>query len=325
MTATLHGPVAIELDGVTKTFEGSGSAAVAELTLSIPRGELVVFVGPSGCGKTTTLRMINGLERPTSGIVSIDGQDISRRDTTDVRREMGYVIQQVGLFPHRTVRANIATVPKLLGWSRDRIADRLDELVELMDLEPSVLDRYPAALSGGQQQRVGVARALAADPPILLMDEPYSAVDPVVRAKLQRELIDLHRRLGTTIVMVTHDIDEAIIVADRIAVFADGGHLAQYATPDSLLANPADEFVAEFLGEERSLRRLGLAPLKSVALRAVGADNCGLPQLDIDATARQALDLLLSSGEDQVVVTRAGQVLGAVGLAELTGALDQPT
>jgi len=186
MTATLHGPVAIELDGVTKTFEGSGSAAVAELTLSIPRGNLVVFVGPSGCGKTTTLRMINGLERPTSGIVSIDGQDISRRDTTDVRREMGYVIQQVGLFPHRTVRANIATVPKLLGWSRDRIANRIDELVELMDLEPSVLDRYPAALSGGQQQRVGVARALAADPPILLMDEPYSAVDPVVRAKLQR-------------------------------------------------------------------------------------------------------------------------------------------
>jgi len=325
MTATLHGPVAIELDGVTKTFEGSDSDAVAELTLSIPSGELVVFVGPSGCGKTTTLRMINGLERPTSGIVSIDGQDISRRDTTDVRREMGYVIQQVGLFPHRTVRANIATVPKLLGWSRDRIADRLDELVELMDLEPSVLDRYPAALSGGQQQRVGVARALAADPPILLMDEPYSAVDPVVRAKLQRELIDLHRRLGTTIVMVTHDIDEAIIVADRIAVFADGGHLAQYATPDSLLANPADEFVAEFLGEERSLRRLGLAPLKSVALRAVGADTRGLPQLDLDATARQALDLLLSSGEDQVVVTRAGQVLGAVGLAELTGALDQPT
>jgi len=325
MTATLHGPVAIELDGVTKTFEGSDSAAVAELTLSIPSGELVVFVGPSGCGKTTTLRMINGLERPTSGIVSIDGQDISRRDTTDVRREMGYVIQQVGLFPHRTVRANIATVPKLLGWSRDRIANRIDELVELMDLEPSVLDRYPAALSGGQQQRVGVARALAADPPILLMDEPYSAVDPVVRAKLQRELIDLHRRLGTTIVMVTHDIDEAIIVADRIAVFAAGGHLAQYATPDSRLANPADEFVAEFLGEERSLRRLGLAPLKSVALRAVGADTRGLPQLDLDATARQALDLLLSSGEDQVVVTRAGQVLGVVGLAELTGVLDQPT
>jgi osmoprotectant transport system ATP-binding protein len=246
---------------VTKRYPGSEVPAVDGLSLSIAAGELVVLVGPSGCGKTTTLRMLNALEQPTSGQILVGGVDAQGRRPHELRREMGYVIQGVGLFPHRTVAQNIATVPRLLGWDKHRVAARVRELVELVDLDPDLLGRYPASLSGGQQQRVGVARALAADPPVLLMDEPYSAVDPIVRAHLQDELIALHRRVGTTIVLVTHDIDEALKVGDRIAVLAVGGRLAQYAPPVELLADPADDFVRQFVGGRRSLRRLALVPL----------------------------------------------------------------
>ena len=280
-----------------------------------------MFVGPSGCGKTTTLRLINRLEAPTTGRITIDGADVGDTPPDVLRRGMGYVIQNVGLFPHRTIEANIATVPKLLGWPKAKIRARVRELVDLVDLDPALLKRYPAALSGGQQQRVGVARALAVDPPILLMDEPYSAVDPVVRAHLQDELVSLHQRLGTTIVVVTHDIDEAIRIADRIAVFAIGGRLAQYATPDELLRVPADDFVESFLGGDRALRRLGLIPLKNVERQAVHGAGTGRPQLDLGHTARDALDALLASGADSVIVCDDGMVVGEITMAELTAAI----
>jgi len=313
--------IAIALEDVSKTFPGSDVAAVDRLSLEIPRGELVVFVGPSGCGKTTTLRLINRLEAPTTGRITIDGADVGDTPPDVLRRGMGYVIQNVGLFPHRTIEANIATVPKLLGWPKAKIRARVRELVDLVDLDPALLKRYPAALSGGQQQRVGVARALAVDPPILLMDEPYSAVDPVVRAHLQDELVSLHQRLGTTIVVVTHDIDEAIRIADRIAVFAIGGRLAQYATPDELLRVPADDFVESFLGGDRALRRLGLIPLKNVERQAVHGAGTGRPQLDLGHTARDALDALLASGADSVIVCDDGMVVGEITMAELTAAI----
>jgi len=315
------GTIAIALEDVSKTYPGSDVAAVADLSLEIPRGELVVFVGPSGCGKTTTLRLINRLEPATSGRVLIDGRDVLDTEPDVLRRGIGYVIQNVGLFPHRTVEANIATVPKLLGWSKGRIRSRVRELVELVDLDPAILKRYPSALSGGQQQRVGVARALAVDPPILLMDEPYSAVDPVVRAHLQDELVLLHQRLGTTIVVVTHDIDEAIRIADRVAIFEIGGRLAQYSTPDELLRAPADAFVESFLGGDRALRRLGLIPLKNVPWRAVGADVAGRPTIDVGSTARDAIDALLSTGAQSLVLTSGAQVVGQISMAELTAAI----
>jgi osmoprotectant transport system ATP-binding protein len=314
--SAVAGP-AIELRAVTKVYPGSDVAAVDELSLDVPVGELVVRVGPSGCGKTTTLRMLNRLEEPTSGEISILGEDIRARPVHELRRQIGYVIQGVGLFPHLSVAENIATVPRLLGWSKDRRNDRVDELVDLVDLDRALLTRYPSELSGGQQQRVGVARALAADPPVLLMDEPYSAVDPVVRTHLQDELIELHQRLGTTIVLVTHDIDEAIKVGDRIAMLEVGGRLAQYATPGELLGRPASEFVESFLGGERSLRRLALVRLGDLHLEPAG-DRPGGPELDAGHTAREALDLLLTSGADAVAVTAGGAPVGSVTLATLS-------
>jgi osmoprotectant transport system ATP-binding protein len=314
---------ALELRHVTKIFPGASRPAVDDLNLEIPSGELVVLVGPSGCGKTTTLRMLNRLEEPTSGEILLNGVDIREKPTHELRRGIGYVIQQVGLFPHRTIGANIATVPRLLGWEKERIAARVDELAALVDLDRDLLDRYPSELSGGQQQRVGVARALAVDPPVLLMDEPYSAVDPIVRARLQDELVALHDRLGTTIVFVTHDIDEAIKLGDRIAMFASGGHLAQYATPAELLANPASAFVAEFLGGERTLRRLALLTLADLRLDGLDATlGERAVTIDVARTAREALDLLLSSGAAGVVVTRDGQPIGRVTLAALSHAVD---
>jgi osmoprotectant transport system ATP-binding protein len=231
---------------------------VGDLSLEVPAGELVALVGPSGCGKTTTLRLVNRLIEPTGGRIEVGGVDIRARPEHELRRGIGYVIQQAGLFPHRTIAENIATVPRLLGWDRQRRDERTKELVDLVGLDPELLGRYPSALSGGQQQRVGVARALAADPPVLLMDEPYSAVDPIVRERLQDELLALQRRVRKTVVLVTHDTDEAIKLADRIAILNVGGVLEQYAPPAELLRHPANAFVESFLGQERALRRMAL-------------------------------------------------------------------
>jgi osmoprotectant transport system ATP-binding protein len=260
------GDAMIRLEQVTKQFPGTSDPAVAGLSLEIPEGELAVLVGPSGCGKTTTLKMINRIIEPTGGRILIGGEDVTARPASQLRRDIGYVIQQIGLFPHKTIAANIATVPRLLGWDRQRTNARVDELLELMSLEPSMRDRYPSELSGGQRQRVGVARALAADPPVLLMDEPYGAVDPLVRGRLQDQLLELQHELHKTIVFVTHDIDEAIKLGDRIAILGVGGVLEQYDTPAAILREPANDFVASFLGDERGLKRLSLIPVTQAQL-----------------------------------------------------------
>jgi osmoprotectant transport system ATP-binding protein len=248
----------IRFDGVTKRY-ADGTVAVDALSLEIPTGQITVLVGPSGCGKTTSLRMINRMVEPTSGTISIDGEDILSKEPAQLRRGIGYVIQQAGLFPHRTIIDNIATVPYLLGWDKKKARARAMELLERVGLDPRMAKRYPFQLSGGQQQRVGVARALAADPPIMLMDEPFSAVDPIVRKSLQDEFLRLQAELKKTIVFVTHDIDEAVKLGHEIAVMAVGGRLAQLATPEQLLAAPEDGFVTEFLGGTRGLRRLRFA------------------------------------------------------------------
>lgn len=256
----------ISLDRVRKQYP-DGTVAVHELSLDVAPGEIAVLVGPSGCGKTTTMRMINRLVDPTSGRITVNGKDVSSVDPVELRRHIGYVIQQVGLFPHRSVASNIATVPRLLGWQRSKTAARVHELLELVGLDPSVhATRYPHQLSGGQRQRVGVARALAADPPVLLMDEPFGAVDPVARDRLQAEFLRLQSQVRKTVVFVTHDVDEAVRLGDRIAVMRDGGHLEQYAAPRQLLATPATPYVAEFVGAERTLRRLSVAPVTAARL-----------------------------------------------------------
>ena len=253
----------ISFESVTKSFP-DGTTAVDNLDLEVPEGDLTVLVGPSGCGKTTTLRMINRMIEATSGRIVVNGKDVATVDPPELRRGIGYVIQQIGLFPHRTIGENIATVPELTGWDKQRTRARVDELLELVGLPAEVRDRYPHQLSGGQRQRVGVARALAVDPPIMLMDEPFGAVDPIVRSRLQDEFLRLQQEVRKTIVFVTHDIDEAIKMGDRIAIFRQGGHLEQYAPPDELLAEPANDFVADFLGAERGLKRLALIPVSAV-------------------------------------------------------------
>ncbi|MCX4511306.1 ABC transporter ATP-binding protein [Streptomyces sp. NBC_01619] len=253
----------IRFDAVDKRFP-NGTTAVSRLTMEMPEGGITVLVGSSGCGKTTTLRMINRMVEPTSGTIHVGGTDIRSQDAAELRRSIGYVIQQAGLFPHRTILDNVATVPLLLGWGRRKARARAAELLETVGLAADTGRRYPHQLSGGQQQRVGVARALAADPPVLLMDEPFGAVDPVVRTQLQDELLRLQRELNKTIVFVTHDVDEAVRLGDRIAVFRTGGHLVQYAEPAELLARPADGFVADFLGAERGLKLLSLSTLAGV-------------------------------------------------------------
>jgi osmoprotectant transport system ATP-binding protein len=257
------GPQVISFEAVSKRFP-DGTVAVHDLDLEVREGEFAILVGPSGSGKTTTLRMVNRMIEATSGRIVVDGQDIRQVDPPQLRRRMGYVIQQVGLFPHRTIRENIATVPELVHWDKRRIQARVDELLQLVGLPPELLDRYPHQLSGGQRQRVGVARALAVDPPIMLMDEPFGAVDPIVRSRLQDEFLRLQQEVQKTIVFVTHDIDEAIKMGDRIAIFEQGGVLAQYAPPEELLAEPASDFVADFLGAERGLKRLALIPVSAV-------------------------------------------------------------
>ena len=260
----------VEFRHVTKRYDTQARdtpGAVNDLSLFVPAGKICVLVGPSGCGKTTSLKMVNRLIEPTSGQILIDAVDAASRDVTGLRRSIGYVIQQVGLFPHQTIAENVATVPRLLGWPARRRRERAEELLALVGLDPAYRDRYPAQLSGGERQRVGVARALAADPPIMLMDEPFGAVDPIVRERLQNELLRLQEELAKTIIFVTHDIDEAIKMGDLVAVMEAGGKLAQFGPPDEILANPASEFVARFVGADRGLKRLSLSRVGDLELR----------------------------------------------------------
>ena len=263
----------VVFEHVTKRYPGTGKGnpgAVENLSLEVPAGKVCVLVGPSGCGKTTSLKMVNRLIDPTSGRILIGDTDVMQRDVIELRRGIGYVIQQVGLFPHQTVGENVATVPRLLGWDEAKRKTRATELLDLVGLDPRrYADRYPAALSGGERQRVGVARALAADPPVLLMDEPFGAVDPIVRERLQNELLRLQEQLAKTILFVTHDIDEAIKMGDLVAVMQVGGHLAQFATPAEILSNPASEFVARFVGADRGLKRLALSRVGDLQLESV--------------------------------------------------------
>jgi len=286
---------------------------VQELSLELPQGGLTALVGPSGCGKTTTLKMINRLIEPTSGRIEVEGREVHEVATHELRRGIGYVIQQTGLFPHKTIAANIATVPSLLGWSKERIKERTSELVDLVGLDPELLRRYPAELSGGQQQRVGVARALAANPPILLMDEPYSAVDPIVRARLQDELVALQHRVHKTIVLVTHDIDEAIKLADYIAILNVGGVLEQFGPPADLLRSPANEFVASFLGRERALKRMAL-------LRVADVDLVTGPVVEVGASVDEAQKVMAEQGVDWIGLRDGDRLLGWAWSHDLDGA-----
>ena len=310
----------IRVDSVTKTYDGTagpGGLAVDDLSFDVQRGELCVLVGPSGCGKTTTMKMINRLVDPTSGRVLLDGDDVAEVDPVELRRRIGYVIQQVGLFPHLRVRDNVGTVPRLLGWDRARTRARVDELLDLVGLDPSTYgDRFPASLSGGQQQRVGVARAFAADPLVLLMDEPFSAVDPVARGRLQDEFHALQRELGTTVVMVTHDIDEAVRLGDRIAVLSEGGHLEQYAAPSEVLGAPATAFVADFVGADRAVKRLAVTAIDPASLEP--DDPTATDAVSVQDHLGHALAVLLQTRAPRVVVLDgAGVRLGTLSVAGL--------
>jgi osmoprotectant transport system ATP-binding protein len=300
VNATAAAP--IRLDDVRKVY-ADGTVAVGDLSLEVPAGELVVLVGPSGCGKSTILRMVNRLVEPTAGRIRLGDEDVTHADPVALRRRMGYVIQHVGLFPHQTVWQNVATVPRLLGWPRERLAARVDELLDLVGLpEARYARRYPHELSGGQRQRVGVARALAADPVVLLMDEPFSAVDPIVRARLQEEFLRLQAEVRKTILFVTHDVDEAVRMGDRIAVLSEGGVLEQYDTPAALLDRPANAFVAEFVGADRGIKRLGVTPIPLDALRPMPSVDGSAPAVSDDATLRDALAALLTGGTGWVAV-----------------------
>ncbi|MGY1884727.1 ABC transporter ATP-binding protein [Blastococcus sp. SYSU DS0753] len=295
-TASASGDAAeIRLEGVGKVYD-DGTVGVAELDLTFAAGELTVLVGPSGCGKTTTMKMINRIIEPTTGRIVIGGDDVTRADPVELRRRIGYVIQNVGLFPHQTIRANVGTVPRLLGWDKREIRARVDELLATVGLDPAVHgDRYPAQLSGGQRQRAGVARALAADPPVLLMDEPFSAVDPVVRERLQAEFLRLQATVRKTIVFVTHDIEEAVRIGDRIAVMSEGGRVEQFATPADLLGRPANEFVADFVGADRGLKRLAVTGIDPEDLEQP-------PVLHVDDGLADARSALQRSGARWAVV-----------------------
>jgi osmoprotectant transport system ATP-binding protein len=293
--------VEIVFDHATKRYPGREVPAVDDLSLTIAPGEVCCLVGPSGGGKTTAMKLVNRLVELSSGEVRVDGRSVRSLDQTELRRGIGYVIQQVGLFPHMTVAENVATVPKLLGWSRAAIDERVDELLDLVDLPArDYRARYASQLSGGERQRVGLARALAADPPVMLMDEPFGALDPITRARLQRELLRIQGELRKTIIFVTHDIDEAILVGDRIAILREGGVLVQYDAPDALLARPADEFVARFVGADRGLKRLSLVRLADVPLDP--PNGAVTPVAPDGTTLRDALSLMLSEGSQQLLV-----------------------
>jgi osmoprotectant transport system ATP-binding protein len=304
----------IRLTGVGKTYP-DGTVAVHDLDLSVAAGEMVVLVGPSGCGKSTTLKMINRLIEPTTGTIEVDGRDVTHADPVELRRGIGYVIQQVGLFPHQSIETNVMTVPMLYGESKKTARTRAHELMELVGLDAATYaDRYPHQLSGGQRQRVGVARALAANPPVLLMDEPFGAVDPVVRVRLQDEFRGLQQELGKTVVLVTHDIDEAVKMGDRVAVFAVGGRLAQVATPAELLARPADDYVADFVGSTSGLRRLTVTPIHRDHLEPLDGVNAGelAAAVDVDSSLEEALAAMLRDDRAMVGVKEGATFLGVL-------------
>jgi osmoprotectant transport system ATP-binding protein len=305
----------IRLEAVTKIFPGVARPAVDALDLTVEKGDVCVLIGPSGCGKTTTMRMVNRLIEPTSGRIVVGERDVTHGDPVELRRHIGYVIQQIGLFPHMTIAQNVATVPKLLGWDAARIRARAEEMLALVGLDPGqYLRRYPRHLSGGQRQRVGVARALAADPPIMLMDEPFGAVDPVVRGRLQEEFLGILKRLKKTVILVTHDIDEAIRMGDRVAIMKDG-RLVQYDTPDRLLAAPADAFVADFVGADRALKRLSLVQAGDAV---EPGEAPGWLRLPAATDLREVLSRLLASGQEAAtIVSDDGSVRGKVTLAAI--------
>ena len=320
MDATVNGAAerarsaaSITLDGVSKVYP-DGTVAVGGLSLDVRAGELMVLIGPSGCGKSTVLRMMNRLIEPTGGRVLVDGEDVTAADPVQLRRRIGYVIQNVGLFPHQSIRANVGTVPRLLGWKRARIRTRTDELLELVGLDPARFGkRYPHELSGGQRQRVGVARALAADPVVLLMDEPFSAVDPIVRARLQEEFLRLQSAVRKTVVLVTHDLDEAVRLGDRIAVLSEGGRLEQYAPPAQLLAAPASPMVRDFVGTDRGVRRLSVTPLRDSLRPLSGTEEIDrLPSVPVTGTMYDALAAMLTVGALHVRVMDGDEPVGTV-------------
>jgi osmoprotectant transport system ATP-binding protein len=293
----------IVLDHVTKRYGNSARPAIDDLSITIPAGEICVLIGPSGGGKTTAMKMINRLISITEGDITIDGKSVKSLETTELRRGIGYVIQQIGLFPHMTVEHNINTVPRLLGWDKQRMRTRAHELLELVGLDPDEhAKRYPSQLSGGQRQRVGLARAMAADPPLMLMDEPFGAIDPITRERLQDDFLRLHREVRKTVVFVTHDIDEAIKMGDRICLLREGGVLAQYDTPEVILAAPADEFVSRFVGADRGLKRLALRQLDEINLLPVPSGENGHPRTPSKTTLRDALSLMLTEGSTGVIV-----------------------
>ena len=301
----------ISLRHVTKVYDG-GEPAVRDLSMEIEDGEIVCLVGPSGCGKTTTLKMINRLIEPSAGEILVGGRNVMEQDPVELRRDIGYVIQNVGLLPHRTVRQNIATVPELLRWERSRTEARVDELAGMLHLDPILLDRYPSELSGGQRQRVGVARALAVDPPVMLMDEPFGAVDPIVRGRLRQQFRELQERLRKTVVFVTHDIDEAITMADRIAILNLGGVVEQYASPEEILSRPANRFVEEFVGLERGLKRLALIEVGGIEVEEG-------PVVAPGSSVDEALGEMERFGLDWASVVEDGELLGWVDREALDG------
>jgi osmoprotectant transport system ATP-binding protein len=313
-----EGAATLVFDEVTKVYPGRREPAVSDLSLEIPAGEICVLIGPSGSGKTTAMKVVNRLIPLTSGDVTIDGRSTRDLDETELRRGIGYVFQQIGLFPHMTVEGNVGTVPLLAGWSKERIRDRSRELLELVGLDPDEdMGRYPGEFSGGQQQRIGVARAMAADQPLMLMDEPFGAVDPIARDRLQDDFLRLHAEVPKTVVFVTHDIDEAIKMGTRIAILRDG-ELVQYDTPDRILAAPANEFVADFVGADRGLKRLVVWSLRDTPLEEASGEPSA-PSARDDMSLRDALSLMLTEGVERLtVVDGEGRVKGSVALRTIT-------
>ncbi len=298
------GKTMIELRSVTKTYPGTEVPAVKDLSIEIPEGEILVLVGPSGCGKSTTLRLINRMIEPTSGSIIFDGEDVTNVNADKLRRRIGYVIQQIGLFPHQTIAQNIGTVPRMLGWDKKQIRARVDELLDIVGMDPSIYrDRYPKELSGGQAQRVGVARALGADPPVMLMDEPFGAIDPITRERLQNEFLRVQAELRKTIVFVTHDIDEAIKMGDRIAILGESSRVAQFDTPERILALPANDFVADFIGSGATLKGLHLERVRGVPFvdQAVIAHDCSRDEARRKLEEFPGLWVLLTDAEGRPV------------------------